>query len=211
MAAEVSTPRYNVGPGQVAALIRSVEGKTPAMDALEWGLLPFWASTSAHASRSINARSETAAEKPTFRAPFRYRRCLILADGFFEWQRLGRVSQAWRFLLEDESVFGFAGLWDYWHGPDGGLVETFTILTTEANPLVRPLHHRMPVILDPQHWEPWLDSRFHDVTALRQWLVPLASEKMKHYPVGDWVHNLEVDDDRCIDHLPLPPEQGQLF
>ena len=113
--------------------------------------------------------------------------------------------------MEDESVFGFAGLWDYWHGPDEGLVETFSILTTEANPLVRPLHHRMPVILDPQHWEPWLDSRFHDVTALRQWLIPLASKKMKHYPVGDWVHTLEVDDDRCIAPLPLPPEQGQLF
>ena len=161
-------PRYNVAPGQDVAVVRASEsGRGLAM--LRWGLLPAWAKDPTIAWKLINARSETAAEKPSFRSAFRDRRCLIPADGFYEWERRDGAKQPWLFALRDDAPFAFAGLWERWRIPEGAAltgslavrspgetVETCTILTTAANDTVTPVHGRMPVILPDNAWDPWL-------------------------------------------------------
>ena len=204
-------PLYNLCPGQNATIVRSVAGQGPSLDQLSWGLIPFWSRPEKTPRPLINARAETAAMKPAFRGPMRYRRCLVLADGFYEWDRRARGSQAWRFVLESEQDFAFAGLWDYWHAPHGGLLETFSILTTQANDLVGRVHDRMPVILDPSIWPAWLDERFQDVASLLPSLRPLSTKAMKSYPVGQWVHASGSNDPRSILPIELPAQQGELF
>ncbi len=161
-------PRYNVAPGQDVAAVRTAEdGRRLSM--LRWGLIPFWSREPNIGYRMINARAETAAGKPAFRAAYRARRCLIPADGFYEWQRKGKVRQPFYFGLNDGGPMAFAGLWERWTVPDeiklprslsdrapGDAVESCTILTTSANETLAPVHHRMPVILPPDAFDPWL-------------------------------------------------------
>ncbi|MCG8348455.1 MAG: SOS response-associated peptidase [Chloroflexales bacterium] len=190
------TPRYNIAPTQPVAVVRaSANGNTLHM--LRWGLIPSWSKDSSASARMINARSETAAEKPSFRAAFKQRRCLIPANGFFEWQGKGRQKQPFYFQLDDSQLFAFAGLWEGWKGPDG-LVETCTILTTSANDLLQPIHDRMPVIIDPANYGLWLDSSLHDPDPLQDLFQPYPAAAMRAYPVSTVVNKPANETPQCI-------------
>ncbi|HYT88298.1 MAG TPA: SOS response-associated peptidase, partial [Gemmataceae bacterium] len=167
---------------------------------LRWGLIPNWADEPALGHGLINARAETVADKPAFRAAFRQRRCLIAADGFYEWQKLERRKQPYYFRLRDGQPFAFAGLWEHWERDDEA-VETCTILTTTANELVRPLHERMPVILAPRDFDLWLDPKTPKGPALQEVLRPYPAAEMAGYPVGARVNNAKHDEPSCV--LPL--------
>lgn len=179
------TPRYNLAPSQAIPIIRlDRAGLARQLSMAQWGLVPSWTRDPKSAPHPINARSETAAEKPTFRDALRYRRCLIPADGFYEWTTKDSKKQPMRFTMQDERLFAFAGLWERWQGADGSVLETATILTTEANDLVRPVHDRMPAILPAGAYAAWLDPAQHDPRALVPMLTPYPAAEMQVYPVG---------------------------
>ncbi len=197
-------PRFNVAPGQDLAAIRAhPDGRRLSM--LRWGLLPSWAEDPNIGYRMINARAETVAGKPAYRAAYQARRCLIPADGFYEWVRRGAVKQPFLIELGDGRLMGFAGLWERWRIPEnlvlprslqdsapGDVIETCTVLTTEANDLMKPIHHRMPVILPPQAFAPWLDGA--EVA-----LDPYPPGAMTARAVSRWVNNAAHEDPRCIE------------
>ena len=202
-------PRYNVAPGQDIAVVRTEAGGGRGLAMLRWGLIPSWAKDPTIAWKLINARSETAAEKPSFRAAFRHRRCLIPADGFYEWERRGKTRQPWLFGLRDGAPFAFAGLWERWTVPEGAAltgslaergpgdtVETCTILTAAANETVAPVHGRMPVILPSQTWDPWLAGE--DVP-----LAPYPADAMTTHPVSTLVNRAANEDPRCVEPIAL--------
>jgi putative SOS response-associated peptidase YedK len=194
-------PRYNVAPTQAVLAVRlpAETGKGEAV-ALRWGLVPHWADDPAIGNRMINARSETVAEKPVFRDAFRRRRCLVLADGFFEWEKVGRLRQPHYFRLWDAAPFAFAGLWEHWER-DGRVIESCSVLTTEANQLVRPFHERMPVILAPADFARWLDPNDRGGEEVRALLRPFPAEAMTTFPVSPRVNAPKHDDAACV--LPL--------
>jgi len=211
-------PRFNIAPTQGAAVVR-LDPAAPsgrALDLLIWGLVPSWAKEAAIGSRLINARAETVAEKPSFRAAFGRRRCLVPADGFYEWQVAPGGKQPYRITLSDGRPFAFAGLWEHWQGPDGAELESFTIITTEANPQLRPIHHRMPVILAADAHARWLD---HEDPGGLELLRPYAGEDLQVFAVSRRVNSPKHDDPECaapVDDAttPVPTEptaQGQLF
>jgi putative SOS response-associated peptidase YedK len=177
------TPRYNIAPSQPVGTIRIAAAGGREWVALRWGLVPAWAPEPRTAYRTINARAETVAEKPTYRQAFRRRRCLIPADGFYEWRKLGARKQPHCIAPADGAPFAFAGLWERWER-DGQVLESGTILVTQANAVLAPLHDRMPVILDPADEARWLDPRVTDPAALRPLLVPCAPERLRVWPVG---------------------------
>ena len=143
-------PRYNIAPTQDAPVVRQTkDADEREMDMLRWGLVPSWSQGPDSGYSMINARAETVATKPAFRSAFRFRRCLVPADGFYEWRKVAGRKQPYRITVKDGEPFAFAGLWEHWTGPDGYVVQSFTIVVTEANELLRPIHDRMPVILDP--------------------------------------------------------------
>ena len=195
-------PRYNVAPSQtVAAVLVAAAAGAPRRELawLRWGLVPAWAADASIGNRLINARAETAADKPAFRAAFRRRRCLVVADGFYEWQRLERGKQPYFFRLRDDRPFGFAALWEAWERAGQARIESCTLLTTTANELVRPVHDRMPVILPPSAYERWLDPAVEDAGALLPLLAPYASEQMTATAVGALVNSPSHEDPRCIE------------
>lgn len=168
--------RMNIAPTQPVAVLTSPTEKK--IDFMRWGLVPSWAKDITIGSRMFNARSETLAEKPSFRSAFARRRCLILADGFYEWQKQGGKAPSipYRFQLADKKPFAFAGLWETWRSREGDELRTCTIITTSANAVVAPVHERMPVILDREHCWHWLEQK--DQPALQSMLVPYPPEKM---------------------------------
>jgi putative SOS response-associated peptidase YedK len=183
-------PRYNIAPSQeVSAVIRTRETAAREFRSFRWGLVPSWAKDPAIGNRLINARAETAAVKPAFRKPLRERRCLVLADGFYEWEQQGRRKQPWFIRMRDSRPFAFAGLWDRWQPPSGEPIETCTIVTTEANEVVGRVHGRMPVILSPAAYSLWLDPMCQDVEQAQAVLRPYAAEEMVAYPVGTQVNS----------------------
>ncbi len=187
-------PRYNAAPGQVLPVI--AENKLQLM---RWGLIPFWAKEPAIGSRMINARSETAAEKPAFKASFRRKRCIIPADGYYEWQKDGKLKMLWRIVLPSRGLFGLAGLWDAWQAPDGNLVHTFTILTAEPVDSVRSIHDRMPVVLQPENEQLWLHHPFNspaDAVFLQSLLKPVA--ELEAYRVSTLVNSPINEGPECI-------------
>ena len=192
--------RFNIAPSQPIAAVRITDTSGQReLVSLRWGLIPSW---SKDAKGMINARAETAASKPTFRSPFRHRRCLILADGFYEWQKTGSSKkQPFYFRLQEGRPFAFAGLWDRWHPPEGEVIETATILTTEANDLVRPVHERMPVILPTSAYKLWLDPAVQKPEALQPLLQPYPSEEMIAFAVSLWVNDPKNDDAKCVQPL----------
>lgn len=195
-------PRYNIAPTQPVAAVRRVPGDGQReLVLLRWGLVPFWAKDPGIGARMINARSETVAEKPAFRAAFRRRRCLVPADGFYEWRRLERGKQPFYVRLRDERPFAFAGLWERWEGPDETAIDSCTLLTTEPNDLIRPVHSRMPVILSPKDYDLWLDPGVQKVELLQPLLRPYPSEGMLAYPISTWVNKPKNDSPRCIEPL----------
>lgn len=175
------TPRYNIAPSQdIAAVRQGTEGRELVM--LRWGLVPSWAKEPATGFPMINARAETVATKPAYRTAFRRRRCLIPADGFYEWKQADG-KQPYRFTVGD-GLFAFAGLWEHWQGPAGEAVESCTILVTDANDLVRRVHDRMPVIVDPTDYAFWLDPGITEPEALRPLLTPFPADRMRAWPVS---------------------------
>lgn len=195
-------PRYNIAPTQPVAAVRlSAEGSARELVMLQWGLVPFWAKDPQIGSRLINARAETAAEKPAFRDALRKRRCLVLADGFYEWQTQNGGKQPFYFRLRDGAAFGFAGLWERWQGPLGA-IESCTLITTDANDLMRSVHDRMPVILHQRDHDLWLDRGIRQSDLLLPLLRPYPSGEMIAYPVSRRVNSPANDDPQCIEPLP---------
>ena len=197
-------PRYNVAPTQPVVVVRTVSTSSTnvvspkrELTFLLWGLIPSWAKDPKIGSSLINARAETVAEKPSFRAAFKRRRCLVLADGFYEWQKLEGKKQPLFIHMADRQPFALAGLWESWHSPDGGIIDTCTILTTSPNELMEPIHNRMPVILEPEDYNTWLIPDDQPDTALHL-LRPFLAEKMAAYPVSTWVNSPAHDDVQCI-------------
>jgi putative SOS response-associated peptidase YedK len=175
------SPSYNIAPTQQVATVLSENGKRK-LEMLRWGLIPSWADDPEIGNRMINARSETVAEKPSYRRAFKRSRCLILADGFYEWQRTDSGKQPFHIRMQDESPFAFAGLWESWDKGDG--LRSCTIITTEANDLVGEVHNRMPVILHAEDYEMWLDLDFDEREPLTSLLKPYPAETMEAYPVS---------------------------
>lgn len=197
--------RYNIAPTQQVAAVR-VAGEDGARElvALRWGLIPPWAKEAKSEYSTINARAETVAQKPTFRGPFRRRRCLIPADGFYEWATLpgGKEKQPLYITLKDGGLFAFAGLWERWEpheGQEGEPVESCTIVVTDANALLRRVHDRMPVILDPAGYDLWLDPASNDPARLTKLLKPFDAERMTMRPVSRRVNSPKNDDPACIE------------
>jgi len=195
--ASMIAPRYNVAPTQPVVVVRGTPSNQRELTFLQWGLIPSWAKDHKIGSRLINARSETVAEKPSFRAAFKRRRCLVLADGFYEWQKLNGKKQPTYIHMADRKPFALAGLWESWHSPDGGVIDTCTILTTKPNELMQPIHNRMPVILEPEDYNTWLFPGNQPNLAMHL-LRPFSDEKMSAYPVSTWVNSPIHDDAQCI-------------
>ncbi|MGQ9598758.1 MAG: SOS response-associated peptidase [Anaerolineae bacterium] len=195
-------PRYNIAPSQPVAVVRLAAGKAAReLVLMRWGLIPFWAQDPGIGTRLINARAETVAEKPAFRDAFRRRRCLVVADGFYEWQKQDGRKQPFYIRMQDGRSFAFAGLWEQWRGADDVVIESCTLLTTGANELMQPLHNRMPVILRPQDYGLWLDPIVQQPDLLQAVLLPYPAEEMYAYPVSRWVNSPDHDDPRCIEPL----------
>jgi putative SOS response-associated peptidase YedK len=187
---EIQLPlRFNVAPTQDIPVVRTCEGGRE-LTLMRWGLIPSWSKEANSGPLLINARSETAAEKPSFRSAFKSRRCLIPADGFFEWKKVGKAKQPYYFQLADEEPFAFAGLWEKWTE-----IETCTILTTAANEMVTPLHDRMPVILSPNDYAEWLDVKTPEPGKL---LDQYPASEMKTTPVNPIVNNARNEGTQCI-------------
>lgn len=194
-------PRYNIAPSQeVPILRRTGPGRGPEIALLRWGLVPSWAKDPSIGNRLINARAETAAAKPSFRSALRRRRCLVPADGFYEWQRVNGRKQPWLIRRRGGGGFALGGLWETWQGPSGPL-ETFTILTTRPNEVVAPLHDRMPVIVPPEAFQLWLDPGAQDPQALTALLGPAPAGELEAYPVSTLVNSPANDDPRCMEAL----------
>jgi len=193
--------RYNIAPTQPMPVIR-IRRDTGArrLSLVHWGLIPNWAKGPAIGNRMINARAESASDKPAYRGPFKYHRCLIPADGFYEWKRLASgQKQPHVIRRRDGKPFAFAGLWDHWQDADGNELDSATILTTRAQGEVAALHERMPVILDPSNYVAWLDLANQDKTAVNALLEPIDPDMLELVPVGRWVNNPRHDDARCIE------------
>lgn len=190
-------PRYNIAPSQDVLVVRDARARHA--ERMRWGLVPSWAQDDSIGNRLINARAETLGQKPAFRSAFGTRRCLILADGFYEWQHSeGRRGRAvpYLFRLKNRRPFAFAGLWEAWRNPAGETLLTCTIITCPANELVAQVHGRMPVILDQETCWSWLESA--SLAHLQTWLQPYPADQMEVIQVGQTVNNPNVDDPWCI-------------
>jgi putative SOS response-associated peptidase YedK len=189
--------RYNISPMQSIAAVRAAVGANELV-LLRWGLIPSWSKDAKIAYKLTNARAETVSEKPSFRSAFKQRRCIIPASGFYEWRREAKQKQPFFIRPHDEELFSFAGLWETWRDPEGEIVESCAIITTEANDLMRTIHDRMPVILDTEAESVWLDAQA-PVEDLRSLLVPFVSGRMKAYPVDPYVNNAKNQGPKCIE------------
>ena len=189
---------YNIAPTQEVATVIEGEGKRK-LEMLHWGLIPSWADDPSMGNKTINARAETVAEKPSFRKAFRNHRCLVLADGFYEWQKTGNSKQPYYIRMEDGSPFAFAGLWESWQ--NGREIRSATIITTDANDVVGPIHNRMPVILHPEDYALWLDPGFDEKEPLTTLLKPYSAEAMEAYPVSRRVNSPSNNEPSCIESV----------
>ena len=178
---------------------------------MRWGLIPSWAKDSSVAAGMINARSETAATKPAFRDALRSRRCLIPADGFYEWMRTGKAKQPYCFEVNDGELFAFAGLWDRWKDPSGQWVKSCSILTTTPNAVTSAVHDRMPVILDPDSYDLWLDPWMRDMRVVSDLLKPFDARHMRCYPVSTRINHVANDDELCSAPVEQAQTQDRLF
>lgn len=191
-------PSYNIAPSEsIAVILEEPEDGERSIELLQWGLVPSWAKDPAIGNKMINARAETAHEKPSYRTAFKNRRCLVLADGFYEWRKTPDGKQPHYIKMSDGSPFTFAGLWETWRGGEDEL-RTCTILTTEANELMKPIHHRMPVILGSANHAAWLDQDLKDKDTLRDMLRAYPAPEMEAYQVSRVVNRPSNDTPECI-------------
>jgi putative SOS response-associated peptidase YedK len=197
------TPRYNIAPTQQIVVIRQDHDEPKrTISLMRWGLIPYWAQDASIGNHTINAMSETASEKPAFREAMRKRRCLVPADGFFEWKKLSsKRKQPYNIGMLDDSVFAFAGLWDRWRSSSGEVIESCSILTTDANPLTKDIHDRMPVILKREDYDLWLDPGITDPEQVQDLLHPFDPRLMKKYPLSSAVSNVNNDGPECIQEV----------
>ncbi|MHB8216042.1 MAG: SOS response-associated peptidase [Candidatus Sulfotelmatobacter sp.] len=204
------TPRYNIAPTQPVPVIRQ-NPKEPRreLSLMRWGLIPSWSKDISGAAMMINARSETAATKPAFRDPLSSRRCLVPADGFYEWRRAGNTKQPYCFEVNDGELFAFAGLWDRWKDPSGQWVKSCSILTTTPNAVTSSVHDRMPVILDRADYDLWLDPGTTNVEAISKMWKPYDARMMRCYPVSSRVNHVGNDDAECSTPVKLDAVQTQ--
>jgi putative SOS response-associated peptidase YedK len=206
-------PRWNIAPTQQIATIRQHRSEPKrTFGLMRWGLIPYWAKDPSIGLKTINAMSETAAEKPAFRDAMRWRRCLIPGDGFYEWKRLGsKEKQPYNFGMADDSPFAFAGLWERWQDRDDKIIETCTILTTKPNSLVADVHDRMPVILSAEDYDLWLDPGVTDSTVVTDCLKPFNPKLMRKYTISARVNRVENDDEYCAREIAIASTAPTLF
>jgi putative SOS response-associated peptidase YedK len=206
-------PRYNIAPTQPVLTVRKEQGKKSRhFTTMRWGLIPSWAKDVSIGNRTLNARSETVTTTPAFRNSILTKRCLIPADGFYEWRKMGSVKQPYCFEVGEGDVFALAGLWDQWKNPEGQIIESCTILTTTPNSVVVDMHDRMPVIVPPDKYDLWLDPDVNDFEAIRGILKPYDAKLMGRYPVSRKLNNSKIDDAESASPITLDtPTQGQLF
>jgi len=197
-------PRYNIAPTQNVAVIINKENPGRVLTQMRWGLIPSWADDPKIGSRMINARAETVAEKPSFKKLLVQKRCLIPADGFYEWKKNGKVKTPLRITLQDEKPFAFAGLWEKWTDPKTKLeIHSCTIITCEANSFLQAIHDRMPVILKKEAEDVWLDGSIVEPAQLTKLLVPFPAKEMRAYPVSSLVNSPSYDGPECV--KPMEP------
>ena len=197
--------KYNIAPGSFIPAVRQPARAAKAeLTELRWGLIPSWAKDDT-GSPLVNARAETLASKPSFRDALRARRCILPASGFYEWEHRGRAKQPWLFRRRDEQPFGLAGLWESWRAPDGRVLETCAVITNEPNELMRPIHDRMPVMLTPEQFAPWLDPRITQPDDLASLLHPPRAVTMTAMPVSTHVSSVRHEGPECI--APAPAEK----
>ena len=205
-------PRFNIAPTQPVPVIRQhPKEAVRQLSVMKWGLIPHWAKDPSIATSTINAKSETAATKPAFRDPLRFRRCLIPADGFYEWKRTVKAKQPFCFEIKDGELFAFAGLWDGWKDASGNWIKTCSILTTTPNALTATIHDRMPVILDRESYAFWLDPGMQNVAAISELLKPYDASRMQLYPVSSRVNHVTNDDEECSRRVEITEAQNRLF
>jgi putative SOS response-associated peptidase YedK len=205
-------PRYNIAPTQpIPAIRQSPKEPVRELSLMRWGLIPSWAKDTSAAAQMINARSETAATKPAFGDALKSRRCLIPADGFYEWMRTGKGKQPYCFEVNDGQLFAFAGIWDRWKDGSGNAVETCSILTTAPNAVTSAVHDRMPVILDPDSYDLWLDPGMKNVAVVSELLKPFDARLMRCYPIRTRINHVANDDEECSRPVQLGEIQDRLF
>ncbi len=206
------SPRYNIAPTQSVPVIRQ-NPKEPdrELSLFRWGLVPSWAKDPSVAARMVNARSETASTKPAFSEALKFRRCLVPADGFYEWQNSGKVKQPYCFEINDGELFAFAGIWERWNDPSGKPLETCSILTTTPNAVTSAIHDRMPVILNPDNYDLWLDPGLKDAALVSALLRPCDARLMRCYPVSSRVNSVINDDEECSRQVQHSVIQDHLF
>lgn len=201
LAGEVTVrPRFNIAPGQMISVVRESAPQQYELAQMLWGLLPFWAKEPRAAYNLINARAETLEAKKSFKDSFKRYRCLIPADGFYEWKKIPaqKKKQPYFIQLRDRSLFGFAGLWSTWKDPvHGKILDTCAIVTTGSNTLLSDIHDRMPVIIQPRHFASWVSSRT-PAADLKKMFVPLESELLEYYPVSGLCNRSDIDTPECI-------------
>jgi len=202
-----TSPRHNLSP-----VIRQ-HPKEPVrqVSLMKWGLIPYWAKDPSIATNTINAKSETAATKPAFRDPFKFRRCLIPADAFYEWRRTGAAKQPFCFEVNDGELFALAGLWDGWRDANGQWVKTCSILTTSPNAVTSAVHDRMPVILARESYDLWLDPGMQNLAAISELLKPYDAMSMRSYPVSTRINRVANDDEECSRRVQITEAQNPLF
>lgn len=198
-------PRYNIAPSQPVPVVRLAgDPPTRRLDELQWGLIPSWAKDPGIGHRMINARAETLEEKPAFRAAFRSRRCLVVADGFYEWRHAAGRKQPYLVRLRDRRPFAMAGLWECWRADNDADLLTFTIVTTAANRLMAPIHDRMPVLLAAENHSVWLDPHTERAVLLSL-LAPFCDEALETFAVSAHVNNPRNDDEECVKPVQAAP------
>ncbi|MFO7541820.1 MAG: SOS response-associated peptidase [Thiobacillus sp.] len=194
-------PRYNIAPSQEVAAVRTGLHRRELV-MLHWGLIPAWAKDMKTGYSLINARAETVAEKPAFRTAYKKRRCIIPASGFYEWKAVAGGKQPYYLTLKNDEPMGLAGLWEHWQSPEGRVIESCSILVTDANALVKQVHDRMPVILPKEAYAAWLDPEEQTPEHLASLLRPFDAEKMTAWPVSRQVNNPRNDEAGCLERAP---------
>ncbi len=194
-------PRYNIAPSQDILVIRHISDSKPEFCLMRWGLMPAWQNEEDISTKWINARSETIIDKPLFKKLFQQKRCIIVADGFYEWQATTRAKLPFYIFKKDHQPFAIAGLWEHWENHEGKSIESCLLLTTEANPEVKSIHHRMPVILQKAQYSTWLNGENTKVEILKSLLRPYLPQDLTSHEVSTYVNSPKNDNQNCVEKL----------